>query len=93
MRTSAEFEDFRFSNPHFWSSLYITFLRGYSPTNTTAIVFSHRDLQPENIMIQHDKNSNYIITGILNWEKSEFYPDCVEITKATSNMLTLDTND
>ncbi len=86
VRTCAAFEDFKFSNPHFGSSAYISLLRGLSSSHTAKVVFSHGDLRPENIVVQPDQHGNYFLTGILDWEKSGFYPDYFECTKATSNM-------
>ena len=64
--TCAEFEDFRFSNPHFGSSEYIALLRGLSTSHAATVCFSHRDLRVENIIVQPDQYSNYFITSILN---------------------------
>ena len=85
VRTCAAF-DFKFSNPHFGSSAYISLLRGLSSSHTAKVVFSHGDLRPENIVVQPDQHGNCFLTGILDWEKSGFYPDYFECTKATSNM-------
>ncbi len=93
VRTCAAFEDFKFSNPHFGSSAYISLLRGLSSSHTAKVVFSHGDLRPENIVVQPDQHGNYFLTGILDWEKSGFYPDYFECTKATSNMSPSDADD
>jgi len=91
--TCADFEDFKFSNPHFGSSEYVALLRGLSPSHSATVFFSHGDLRAENVVVQPDQHGNYFITGILDWEKSGFYPDYFECTKATSNMSSSDADD
>ena len=91
--TCSEFEDFRFSNPVFGSPTYVSLLRRVSCPQNATIIFSHGDLRPENIMVQGDQHGNYKITGILDWEKSGFYPDYFECLKATSNMSPADADD
>ncbi|KAI4167669.1 MAG: hypothetical protein LQ343_007023 [Gyalolechia ehrenbergii] len=82
----AEFEDFIFSSPHFGSFEYITQLRRLLRSHTAEIVFTHGDFRPENIVVQSDLHGNYTLSGIIDWEKSGFYPDYFESIKATSNM-------
>ena len=93
MSTCAEFEDFRFSNPVFGSPVYISLLRDISSGHTATVVFSHGDLRPENVVVHAEQHGNYTITGILDWEKSGFYPDYFECLKATSNMSPSDADD
>lgn len=50
--TTAGFEDFKFSNPRFGGSGYITLLCSLGPSDVADNVFSHRDLRPENILVQ-----------------------------------------
>lgn len=66
---------------------------GHSTLCTTLSRMKDGDLRPENITVQYDNHNKYLISGILDWEKSGFYPDYFESTKATSNMSTSDTND
>lgn len=91
IRTCAEFKDFQFSNPHFGSSEYITLLRSLSQSHKATVIFSHGDLRPENLVVQSDPDGNYKLAGILDWEKSGFYPDYFECIKATSCMSPSDT--
>lgn len=91
--TCTEFEDFKFSNPRFGSAEYIALLRGLSPSHTGTVVFSHGDLRAENVIVQLNNHGNYLIAGILDWEKSGFYPDYFECIKATSNMSSSDVDD
>ena len=64
--TCAEFEDFRFSNPVFGSPVYHSLLRNISSDHTVTVVFSHRDLRPENVVVHPEEHGNYVITGILD---------------------------
>ena len=41
-----------------------------------AIVFTHRDINPRNILAENGK-----ITGILDWENAGFFPEYREYTK------------
>lgn len=93
LTTAAEFEDFLFSDPHFGGPVYIAFLRRFLSSREAAIIFSHGDLRPENIIVQPSDDVGYTISGILDWEKSGFYPDYFECIKATSNMSTSETDD
>ncbi|KAI9855634.1 MAG: hypothetical protein M1813_009680 [Trichoglossum hirsutum] len=89
----TEFENFVFSDPHFGGTVYITVLRGLLMHYTSNYVFTHGDVRPANIMVRHDDHGSYVVTGLLDWEKSGFYSDSFECMKATSTMSTLETND
>lgn len=93
IRSTAEFEDFIFSNPHFGGSVYIELLRKMSQSHTPKVVFSHGDLRPANIVVQSDQHGNYSISGILDWEMGGFYPDYWESVKATNTMAPQEEND
>lgn len=93
INSCTEFEDFIFSSPHFGSFEYITQLRRLLRSHSAEIVFTHGDFRPENIVIQSDVHSNYILSGIIDWEKSGFYPDYFESIKATSNISSLNEED
>ncbi|KAL8838835.1 MAG: hypothetical protein Q9170_001990 [Blastenia crenularia] len=93
MYTCADAENFQFFNPHFGSSQYIALLRGLLRSNAASIVFTHGDIRPENVIVRPDAHGNYSITGILDWEKSGWYPDWFECTKATSNLSSSDKDD
>ncbi|KAF2453051.1 hypothetical protein BDY21DRAFT_367286 [Lineolata rhizophorae] len=83
--TAKEFEDFQFSNPHYGSDEYIRFLRSLSPPLADSCVFTHGDLRPENIMVNITEES-CILTGIIDWEFSGFYPDYQEAIKVTNSL-------
>lgn len=89
----SEFRDFLFSNPRFGTSAYNWLLQNILTEMSEAIVFSHGDLRPENIVVQYNESGNYVITGIIDWEKRGFYPDYFESLKATSSMSPTDADD
>lgn len=83
VETASKFLDFKFGNSRSASDAYIKFLRGLLPSaKSTQIVFTHGDLRPANIMVKMDEDQ-CIITGIVDWEDSGFYPDFHEATKCT----------
>lgn len=91
--TVAGFEDFLFSDPHFGCAVYIQVLRRLATSHPSTVVFSHGDIRPANIVVRANSDDQYAITGILDREKSGFYPDYFESLKTTSNMSTMDTDD
>ena len=66
--------------------MYIKLLRSMSQSQTPKVAFTLGDLHPENIVVQSDKEGNYRISGVLDWEMSGFYPDYWESIKATNTM-------
>ena len=90
---STEFENFLFSNPSFGGSVYIAILRGLLVHRASNCVFTHGDVRPANIIVQPNSDGNYLITGLIDWETSGFYPDYFECIKATNNMSALETDD
>ena len=87
IHNTAEFEDFVFANPSFGSPVWISFLRKMlQRDNLSDGVFTHGDLRPANIMVALDPDGSYKISGIIDWERSGFYPDYWDFVKATSTM-------
>ncbi|KAJ5488452.1 hypothetical protein N7539_003342 [Penicillium diatomitis] len=87
--TSLEdFETFLFASSHPGGSVFVEFLRRLSPSLTDhtgpRIVFTHGDIRPDNIMVELDENKKYIVSGILDWEYSGFYPDYYESVRCTN---------
>ncbi|CAG8958701.1 hypothetical protein HYFRA_00011543 [Hymenoscyphus fraxineus] len=81
LKTMLEFEDWQFSvdeDKHPPSRAFTTFLRNFLPPSSNECVFTHGDLRPANIMVKQNAESNYIISGIIDWEMSGFYPEYVE---------------
>jgi hypothetical protein len=83
-----DFETFLFSSPHAGGSVFVEFLRRLSPsfaqTSGSRIVFTHGDIRPDNIMVELADNNQYMISGILDWEYSGFYPDYYESVRCTN---------
>jgi hypothetical protein len=86
--TSLEdFETFLFSSSHPGGNVFVKFLCQLSPSFTNRssprIVFTHGDIRPDNIMVELADNK-YMISGILDWEYSGFYPDYYESVRCTN---------
>lgn len=87
--TSLEdFETFLFSSSHPGGNVFVEFLRRLSPSFTShsdpRIVFTHGDIRPDNIMVELADNNKYMVSGILDWEYSGFYPDYYESVRCTN---------
>jgi len=93
INTGAGFDDFKFSLPHYGHENYVKFLRGFLPAAVQESVFTHGDLRTENIMVEIDQNSDCVVTGIIDWEDSGFYPDHHESTKLTNTLNTRECDD
>ncbi|KAJ5146105.1 uncharacterized protein N7515_000669 [Penicillium bovifimosum] len=82
-----EFETFMYSSPHPGGGVFVKFLRRLSPSTNghsgPRIVFTHGDIRPDNIMVELVDN-NYMVSGILDWEYSGFYPDYIESVRCTN---------
>jgi hypothetical protein len=82
-----DFETFLFSSPHPGGNVFVKFLRRLSSSFTNGsgprIVFTHGDIRPDNLMVMLADNK-YIISGILDWEYSGFYPDYYESVRCTN---------
>lgn len=83
-----DFETFLFSSSHPGGSVFVKFLRQLSPSSTNhpgpRIVFTHGDLRPDNIMVELADDNKYMVSGILDWEYSGFYPDYYESVRCTN---------
>jgi aminoglycoside phosphotransferase (APT) family kinase protein len=79
--TVAQFEDFQFSIPPYNSSSWVKFLCSLLPPALSTTVFTHGDVRPANIMVDINETGKYLVTGIINWETSGFYPDYFEPAK------------
>ncbi|OAX78156.1 hypothetical protein ACJ72_07538 [Emergomyces africanus] len=96
--TAREFSDLQFSACHHGSKTYIKFLRSFLEDKNATMrgsVFTHGDVRRENIMVKRDpyKNNAYVVTGIIDWEDSGFYPEYYECTMLTCNLSLVDEND
>ena len=95
INTATEFSDLQFSARHHGSNTYIRLLRSLlahdysSSISGSGSVFTHGDVKTENIMVKQDltnSSSHYIVTGIIDWEDSGFYPAYYECTALTRTL-------
>ncbi|KAJ9193565.1 hypothetical protein DTO166G4_592 [Paecilomyces variotii] len=89
-----DFEDFLFSSPRSGGHVFVELLRGISPSpSSSKIVFTHGDIRPDNIVVEVKDGGDCIITGIIDWEYSGFYPDYYEAIKCTNCLSPYEEND
>ncbi|KAI0888288.1 kinase-like domain-containing protein [Annulohypoxylon maeteangense] len=79
-----EFEDFVFSGSRSATPVYLEFLRGLCPPSPNKSVFTHGDVRPANIVVDSDDSGKWQVTGIIDWERSGFYPEYWESIKITN---------
>ncbi|KAE8404344.1 kinase-like protein [Aspergillus pseudonomiae] len=93
--TVDEFEDFLFTSNRTGGEVFVKLLRQLSPSTKSrspAIVFTHGDLRSENIIVKFE-NNEWIITGLIDWEYSGFYPEYYEAIRCTNCMAPYEDND
>ncbi|KAJ8068469.1 hypothetical protein OCU04_004023 [Sclerotinia nivalis] len=77
--TAEDFDNFCFSAvSHRASTSWVNFVRSLLPAWEDNFVFSHGDLRPANIMVTPGEGGNYVLSGVIDWEDSGFYPDYFE---------------
>ncbi|KAL4947379.1 hypothetical protein BDW69DRAFT_204460 [Aspergillus filifer] len=96
--TARGFNEFQFSAKHCASPCYVTLLRSFLKDENEALrgsVFTHGDLKKSNIMVQQDIDDAdaYIITGIIDWEDSGFYPEVYECTTLSNGQSIISDDD
>ncbi|CAI7622101.1 unnamed protein product [Penicillium glandicola] len=97
--TETEFSNLQFSARHHGSNTYAMLLRSflhYDDVNLThGLVFTHGDVRTDNIMVTKDPHldGHYIVTGIIDWEGSGFYPAYYECTTLTRTLSLVNEND
>ncbi|KAJ5130282.1 uncharacterized protein N7515_006321 [Penicillium bovifimosum] len=91
--TAAEFEDFRYSAPHHGSTTYANFLRSFLTDPVQGSVFTHGDVRQDNILVKLNQDNVWIVTGIIDWEDSGFYPEYHECTELTRTMSLTEEDD
>lgn len=97
--TATEFSDLQFSARHHGSNTYVKLLRSLLDNDNSCLihgsVFTHGDVRTENIMVKQDlrNNGHYIVTGIIDWEDSGFYPAYYECTTLTRTLSLVDEDD
>lgn len=94
IRSASEFENFLFASPHPGGQVFVELLRQLYPHQSDLkIVFTHGDLRPDNIAVDMDKCNRWVITGLLDWEYSGFYPEYCEAFKSTNCMAPYEEDD
>ncbi|KAL9622068.1 MAG: hypothetical protein Q9160_003567 [Pyrenula sp. 1 TL-2023] len=89
----SDFIAWLLSNPRFGGAVYVEVLRRLWQAQDTSIVFTHGDFQHCNIMVEERGDGVYRVTGLIDWERSGFYPDWYECLKATHNLSPTESKD
>jgi len=93
IRNFAEFEDFMFSSPHPNGQIFPQLIRQlYPQSQEMKTVFTHGDVRPDNITLDMD-GDQWVITGLIDWEYSGFYPEYCEAFKCTNCLSPYDNDD
>lgn len=91
--TTKGFNDLQFSARHHGSTTYVRLLHSFLEHATSTLahgsVFTHDDVRTNYIMVKQDPGSSdqYVVTGIIDWEDSGFYPlyyECTVLTRTLS---------
>lgn len=85
-----QFEDFILSGAKV-PGLYKGVLRKLLPTSS-MIVCTHGDIRPANIMVEQ-RDGQWAVSGIIDWETAGIYPDYWEAIKMTNNLWPGETSD
>lgn len=93
INTAAGCDDFQFSAPHHGSTTYVSFLRSFLTDPIQGSVFTHGDVRQGNVLVKLNRDNTCVVTGIIDWEDSGFYPEYHECTKVTSTLSVTDEND
>lgn len=84
---TADFIDWLLSNPRHGDAIFFEVIRRvWHAQGSSSIVFTHGDLQPFNIMVEDRGDGYHRVTGLIDWDRSGFYPDWHECFKATNNL-------
>lgn len=95
IRSLVEFEDFVFSSRRTGGHVFVELLHQLYPhqLEEMKIVFTHGDLRPDNITVDMDDCNQWVITGLLDWEYSGFYPEYCEAFKSTNCLAPYEEDD
>ncbi|KAK2781124.1 hypothetical protein FQN53_000815 [Emmonsiellopsis sp. PD_33] len=102
VRDGKGWEELRFSARRWYGSRsFVEFLRGLGGEGKGGgggggSVFTHGDLRQDNVMVRWDDGvdgGRWVVSGIIDWEDSGFYPEEYECTKVTYTMSEVEEND
>ncbi|KAK2810501.1 hypothetical protein FQN50_002990 [Emmonsiellopsis sp. PD_5] len=98
VRDGKGWEELRFSaRKSYGSKTYVEFLRGLvgkGEGEGKGSVFTHGDLRQDNVMVRWDDGvGSWVVSGIIDWEDSGFYPEEYECTKVTYTMNEVEEED
>ncbi|KJR85092.1 uncharacterized protein SPSK_09829 [Sporothrix schenckii 1099-18] len=89
IQTALAFRDFQFAIESPTGPEYCSFLKSLlpRPDPNELCVFTHGDVYPGNITVDIDPTNptEYVVTGIIDWEESGFYPAWFEATNVLYN--------
>ena len=92
--TAADFANFLFTHDGNANPTYVRFLRSFLPkADNSPIVFTHGDFRPANILARIQSDGSCLITSLIDWENSGFYPDYFECMKCTTLLTPMGTSD
>ncbi|KAF2754647.1 phosphotransferase family protein [Pseudovirgaria hyperparasitica] len=99
--TAAQYSELQWSAPNHGSKTYAKFLRSFWDARESSldreVVFTHGDVRTDNIMVDMkpgiDGTNNVLVTAIIDWEDSGFYPNYYECTALTRTLTPWDEND
>lgn len=90
--TVADFEN-KHSAPHHGSTAYLRFLCSFLTQPVQRLVFTHGDVRQDNILVRLNQDNTCVITGIIDWEESGFYPEYYECIQLTRTLSVTEEND
>ncbi|RDW81313.1 aminoglycoside phosphotransferase family protein [Aspergillus mulundensis] len=98
IKTARGFDELQFSAKHRASPSYVKLLRSFLEEENRTLrgsVFTHGDLKKSNIMVQQEPENadTYVVTGIIDWEDSGFYPEYYECTTLSNGQSIMSDDD
>lgn len=96
INTATEYSDLQFSARHHSSTAYVGLLRSLlARDDSKGSVFTHGDVRTENVIVKEDLSDGgqCVVTGIIDWEDSGFYPAYYECTALTRTLSVVDEDD
>ncbi|KAJ5281030.1 hypothetical protein N7478_006402 [Penicillium angulare] len=96
--TARGFDELQFSAKHRASLCYVKLLRSFLDEENRSLqgsVFTHGALKKCNIMVEEDpeKADFYVVSGVIDWEDSGFYPEYYESTTLSNGQSIMSDED